>query len=295
MTEQNKEYINILSAATVFCSRYTQDESDTINQSIFTKWWSKFFKPVPNDEWLLLFGLCCLNMTDAASSNSDATDPGLDLILPLAACRPQDKAPPLNSTASVYVCENDCTGCTWTVTFTMAAKSRRYDMGKTQTKESRATHSIRPQNQSHDEEQCYCIESKMVFGTHRRKCGVRRSPITQSWQERQIRAYPKNVNLPVLGQGNLPLNRLQLLSSEERGRKREKDIWNQQLCGPYPRAADSVTPLPLWQRTASLHENSYTLFPSFTLILPVISPPFSNRLDFLTRYICAADIMWKVE
>lgn len=111
--------------------------------------------------------------------------------------------------------------------------------------------------------------------------------------ELTIRAYPKNVNLPVLGQGNLPLNRLKLLSSKERRRKKEKDIWNQQLCGLYPRAADSVTPLPLWHGTATLHENPYTLFPSFTLILPVISPPFSNRLGFLIRCICAPD-MWKV-
>lgn len=114
---------------------------------------------------------------------------------------------------------------------------------------------------------------------------VWRSPITQSWQERQIRAYPQNVNLSVLGQGNLRFNRLQLLSSEERGRKRTKDMWNQQLCGLYPRAADSVAALAVWHRAASLQENSYALFPSFALILPVISPPFSNRLDFLIRCI----------
>ena len=50
------------------------------------------------------------------------------------------------------------------------------------------------------------------------------SPIILGQKQRQIRAYPKNVNLSVLGQENLPLNRLQLLSSEERERNREKDI-----------------------------------------------------------------------
>ena len=127
----------------------------------------------------------------------------------------------------------------------------------------------KPVCQSRDEEQCYCIESEMVFGTHRHKCGGRRTPIIQSWQERQIRAYPKNVNLPVLGQGNLPLNRLQLLSSEERGRKREKDIWNQQLCGPLStccRLSDSLASLA----TELLHyTKTLTLFfppsPSYSL------------------------------
>lgn len=144
---------------------------------------------------------------------------------------------------------------------------------------------------SHDVEQCSCAENKMLFGTHNNKwCNL----ISKSRQERLISAYSKNVNLPVLGQGNLPSNRSQLLSSEEKRRKRRKDIWNQQLCGLYPRAADSETPLARWHRAARLHKTSYTIFPFFVLKLPVISPPFS-RLDFLTHDICVPDVMWKAE
>lgn len=112
-----------------------------------------------------------------------------------------------------------------TLTFTKGSKKQKmqYDVGKTQKKHSITGSTFnmttKPTLPSHDEEQRHCIENKMLFGTHRHKCGVWISPITQSWQERQIWAYPKNVNLPVLGQGNLPLNRLQLLSSEERWRK----------------------------------------------------------------------------
>lgn len=287
----------------LFCNRRTEDESDSINQSILTVGWSTFFKPIPNDE-CLLFGFCRLNMREqisAASSSSDVTDLGLDLILPLAACRPQDSTPPLNCTDCVSVCVAmnpqvwTYLSCRYKATHTMAVKSRGHDIGKHMTQKNHELHT----QYNHKVNMAVTWRGAMLLyreqdGVWYPQTQVWPRPITQNWQERQIRAYPKNVNLPVLGQGNLPLNRLQLLSSEERGRKREKDIWNQQLCGLYPRVADSVTPLPLWHGTASLHENSYTLFPSFTLMLPVISPPFSNRLDFLTPYICAPD-MWKVE
>lgn len=132
-----------------------------------------------------------------------------------------------------------------------------YDMGKIQKKYSitRSTFNMttKPTWPSHDEEQRHCIENKMLFGTHRHNCGVWISQITQSWQERQIRVYPRNINLPVLGQENLPLNRLQLLSSEERGRKRKKDIWNWALwfLSTCCRLSDSL---------ASLHENSWHCF-----------------------------------
>lgn len=63
---------------------------------------SQFFQPVSNDERLCLFGLCLIYMTEqnlgTASSNSDATDPGLDLILTLAVRGPQDTPPSPNNT-----------------------------------------------------------------------------------------------------------------------------------------------------------------------------------------------------
>lgn len=71
----------------------------------------------------------------AASSNSDATDSGLDLILPLAAYRPQDRVPPLNREcvrAHVKMNPQVCKYLSTTkkkVTFTMAAKSRKYNTG----------------------------------------------------------------------------------------------------------------------------------------------------------------------
>lgn len=75
---------------------------------------------------------------------------------------------------------------------------------------------------SHEVKQCSCTENKMLFGTHNNKwCDFVLESVDRS---DRISAYSKNVNLPVLGQGNLPSNRSQLLSSEERRRKRGKDI-----------------------------------------------------------------------
>lgn len=109
------------------------------------------------------------------------------------------------------------------------------------------------------------------------------SPCTLSWQ---FRLTPKmSISRSLAEEISRPIDGT-LLSSEERRRKREADIWNQQLAlfihvlqtqwlPPHP----GTEPLH-YTRTPAL------FFPSFTLILPVISPPahFSpNRLDFLIR------------
>lgn len=195
----------------------------------------------------------------AASSNSDATDPGLDLILPLAACRPQYL---LETVRRVYarVCVNIIP-----IPQQWYTESDLYNSSKKQNvRRGPKNHELRAQC-NHKANMAVTWQGTMLLCTEQDgvwypRTQVRRSPITQSWQGRQIRAYPKNVNLPVLGQGNLPLNRLQLLSSEERGRKRKKDIWNQQLCGPYPRAADSVTPYSLYGTQLLHHTKTHILF-----------------------------------
>lgn len=79
----------------------------------------------------------------------------------------------------------------------------------------------------------------MVFDTHIYKCGE--VQLSRGDRSDKFGLTPENVNHPVLGRGNLPSNRLQLLSSEK-GRKRENDIWNREFSGLHPRAADSVTP-----------------------------------------------------
>lgn len=138
-----------------------------------------------------------------------------------------------------------------------------------------------------------CAQNKMLFGTRKNKwCNL----ISTSRRERQIWAYSKNVNLPFLGQGNLPSNRSQLLSSEGRRRKRGKDIWHQQLCGLYPRAADSVTPRPLWHGAAALHKTSYTIFPSLGSKSPCNLPTLLQQIGLsrsLARDAGVADVMWK--
>lgn len=168
--------------------------------------------------------------------------------------------PPRNSTAYVCVCVNIIP-----IPQQWYTESDLYDGSEKQNvRRGLKNHELRAQC-NHKANMAVTWRGTMLLCTEQDgvwypRTQVRRSPITQSWQERQIRAYPKNVNLPVLGQGNLPLNRLQLLSSEERGRKRKKDIWNQQLCGPYPRAADSVTPYSLYGTQLLHFTKTLTLF-----------------------------------
>lgn len=80
------------------------------------------------------------------------------------------------------------------------------------------------------------------------KFGKSDSPNTYSWQEEQIWAYLKNVNLPRLLSNKISSQiDLVLPSSEENGRKGREDIWNQKPCALCTRVADLVTPWPFWQ------------------------------------------------
>lgn len=118
-----------------------------------------------------------------------------------------------------------------------------------------------------------------------------KTKITRSQKQWQIRAYPKNVNLAVLESIVAP----KLWEREKKKKKnRERERFEiESFVVLYPRAADSVTP---WLSGAELLYYMKTLTHFFPpLVLPMISPPFSNRLYFLTCCICTPDIMWKVE
>lgn len=119
----------------------------------------------------------------AASSSSVVTHPGLVLILPLAACGPQYRTPPLKRAdcVSVYMCvwqwfqrfvNTSAVDMEWPLQWQWKADGMTKK--NTDAEESWATHLLPPQGRygsTHFEEQCYCAESKMVFGTHKRKYG----------------------------------------------------------------------------------------------------------------------------
>lgn len=192
----------------------------------------------------------------AASSNSDATYPGLVLILPLAACRPQNRVPSLRVHS---VCKNDspfentsAAHKEWPLQ--QQGEAEDVTLGASQTKESRAAHSVQPQNQhgSH-------MTRNNATVWRARSCLV---PTARSAGKSNYTDLTgaTNSGLPQKRQSACPWRRKSPLESiaapklwGERGEK-ERDIWNQQLCGPYPRAADSLTPNSPWHRTASLHE-----------------------------------------
>lgn len=124
----------------------------------------------------------------------------------------------------------------------------------------------KPTWQSHDREQCYCIESNMVFGIHRHKCGVWRSPITQSL------TGATNSGLPQKRQSPCPWPRKSPLESiaapklwGERKKERERylkptDLWSLSTCC---RLSDSQ---------ASLAQNCFTTRKTLTLFfLPSLS------------------------
>lgn len=182
------------------------DESDSINQPLFAERFT-FFSVIPHNEWLVVFGGFLSFEHDRAnllptSTNSDATYPGLELIPPLAACRPRGSAPPRNSEycVSMYV-SLKMTPHVWMSQFLCRewALERRWKADVTtqaSRDESWPSHSLGPQSQceSHDRELCYCTGKRDDVWSPQ-PC-VLRSPITQIWQVRQIRSYPKNVNLP---------------------------------------------------------------------------------------------------
>lgn len=127
-----------------------------------------------------------------------------------------------------------------------------------------------------------CVRKKLVHtNTQSVKCGKPKLPGVKSSDKFGL--TPKTSISP-------SLNRLWLLSSEREKKQRERERFEiESFVVLYPRAADSVTP---WLSGAELLYYMKTLTHFFPpLVLPVISPPFSNRLYFLTCCICAPDIM----
>lgn len=167
---------------------------------------------------MCLFAFFCHSTTwessfNAASSNSDVTDSGLDLIPPPAVCRPQDSAP-LCAVQTVSVKINLQV---WRDLHHPRRKKTKREKNLEKIKKHR--HPVKHCGARHGQTQgcrrknhelwtqCDCKRRKSHDEEKRKAVPAKVNMPKSLHSELTIQAYPKNVNLPVLGRGNLPSNR----------------------------------------------------------------------------------------